>query len=214
MKRLILLMTCVCALVLGVNASAKTDAATSLASALKPVAAFKAEFHQTVVDEDGETLEEYSGDLSVKRPGKLFWKSKQPFAQTLVSDNKKIWFYDEDLKQVTIRNASVALTQTPALILSGDVTELKKKFAIQLVKQTDKQSSYVLTPLEKSGLFETLILTLENGVLAQLQIKDSLQQTTTISLYQVNSKASIKDSLFKFKIPKGAKVINDDKRKS
>jgi outer membrane lipoprotein-sorting protein len=50
--------------------------------------------------------------------------------QTMVSDGKKVTLWDPDLEQATIKKLDERLTQTPALLLSGDVSKISQSFDI------------------------------------------------------------------------------------
>ncbi|MEM8594528.1 MAG: outer membrane lipoprotein chaperone LolA [Pseudomonadota bacterium] len=186
------------------------SASESLAFHLKPVTSFTANFHQKVIDEDKQVVETLSGEMSVKQPGKLHWTTNKPFSQTLVTDGKQLWFYDEDLKQVTVKKVVSSLMQSPALILSGDIKSLNKNFKVKEVAQKSSGKNFSLTPLKDNSMFETLNLILKDGKVSQLIIRDALQQKTIITLSNVKQNVKLNNTLFSFKAPKGVKVVKQD----
>lgn len=44
-----------------------------------------------------------SGTMALQRPGRFRWQTLQPMAQLMVADGQKIWIYDKDLEQVTVK---------------------------------------------------------------------------------------------------------------
>ena len=42
------------------------------------------------------------GTVAFKKPGKMSWEYKTPEAQSFVTDGDTLWFYQPDLKQVTL----------------------------------------------------------------------------------------------------------------
>lgn len=41
--------------------------------------------------------------MMLSRPGKFVWRIEKPYKQQLVGDGEKVWMYDPDLRQVTVR---------------------------------------------------------------------------------------------------------------
>ena len=78
-----------------------------------------AAFVQVVQDKQGQVTERATGQLSISRPNRFRWDYQQPYAQTIVADGKKLWLYDPDLDQVTVRLLEQGLGATPAMLLSG-----------------------------------------------------------------------------------------------
>src|SRR3990172_7508337 len=76
----------------------------------------QAQFEQTVINEKGKTLESSKGKVYLQRPGKFHWDYEQPYVQSIIGDGQKVWIYDQDLEQVTIRPMQKAIGSTPALI--------------------------------------------------------------------------------------------------
>ena len=79
----------------------------------------RAEFTQTVVGKSGKAPQTSSGTMLISRPGKFAWLIDKPYKQQLVGDGEKVWMYDPDLRQVTVRKFDAALGSTPAALLVG-----------------------------------------------------------------------------------------------
>src|SRR5947208_437148 len=60
-------------------------------------------FEQQVMDRAGKVVERGSGSFTFARPGKFRWVYDKPHPQTLVADGQKLWIYDPDLQQVTVK---------------------------------------------------------------------------------------------------------------
>src|SRR5471032_1958701 len=98
-----------------------------------------ARFSQLTLDGGGTQLQETAGEMAVQRPGLFYWKTDAPNEQTIVSDGQKVTLWDPDLEQATIKKLDPRLSQTPALLLSGDVSQISQSFDI-----TSKQASGVI----------------------------------------------------------------------
>jgi outer membrane lipoprotein carrier protein len=128
--------------------------------------------------------------------------------QLLVSDGQKVWLYDPDLEQVTIQKLDQRLTQTPALLLSGDVSKIEDSFTITY-KQSGNVTDFVLKPKTSDTLFDSLRLSFRSNVINDMQLIDSVGQRTNILFFNVKMNEPVNASEFVFEIPKGADVIQE-----
>lgn len=167
-----------------------------------------ARFSQLTLDGSGTQLQETNGEMSVKRPGLFYWHTDAPQEQVVVSDGQKVTLWDPDLEQATIKKLDPRLNQTPALLLSGDVSKINDSFDITS-KQTSNVIEFTLKPKSKDTLFDTLSLSFGNGVINNMRLVDSVGQRTDILFSGVKANQPVPASKFKFDIPKGADVIQE-----
>ncbi|WP_172152358.1 MULTISPECIES: outer membrane lipoprotein chaperone LolA [Pseudomonas] len=192
-----------------VSALADEDAsAQRLTVLLSQAQTISARFSQLTLDGSGTQLQETAGQLVLKRPGLFRWHTDAPMEQLLVSNGEKVWLYDPDLEQVTIQTLDKRLTHTPALLLSGDVSEIRENFAISH-KEGGNVVDFMLKPKSKDTLFDSLRLSFRSGVLNDMQLIDSIGQRTNILFLSVKMNEAVDDSLFSFEIPEGADVIQE-----
>jgi outer membrane lipoprotein carrier protein len=114
----------------------------------------------------------------------------------------------EALEQVTIKKLDQRLSQTPALLLSGDVSKISESFDIS-AKEAGGVIDFTLKPKTKDTLFDSLRLSFRNGMVNDMQLIDSVGQRTNILFTAVKANEAIAASKFKFDIPKGADVIQE-----
>jgi outer membrane lipoprotein carrier protein len=81
-----------------------------------------ADFKQVLINEAGDPVQTSYGIFYLQRPGKFRWDYQRPFQQQIIANSGKVWFYDTDLEQVTIKKLDESLGSTPALLLSGEVS--------------------------------------------------------------------------------------------
>ncbi|KMM81098.1 outer membrane lipoprotein chaperone LolA [Pseudomonas deceptionensis] len=167
-----------------------------------------ARFSQLTLDGSGTQLQETAGEMSVKRPGLFYWHTDAPNEQLMVSDGQKVSLWDPDLEQVTIKKLDQRLTQTPALLLSGDVSKISESFDITS-KQAGDVMDFTLKPKTKDTLFDSLRLSFRGGKINDMQLIDSVGQRTNILFTGVKVNEPVPASKFKFDIPKGADVIQE-----
>jgi len=72
------------------------------------------EFEQRIYNRERKLTQESRGSLAFSRPGKFRWTYSKPYSQLIVGDGTRVWVYDEDLNQVTVRRLDQALGATPA----------------------------------------------------------------------------------------------------
>ena len=70
-----------------------------------------------------------TGTFKFARPGKFIWTYVKPYEQVLQADGDKLYLYDKDLNQVTIKALGNAIASSPAAILFGSV-DLDKNFEL------------------------------------------------------------------------------------
>ena len=167
-----------------------------------------ANFSQLTLDGSGTQLQETRGDMVLQRPGLFYWHTDAPQEQLMVSDGQKVSLWDPDLEQVTIKKLDQRLTQTPALLLSGDVSKISESFDITS-KEAGGVMDFTLKPKTRDTLFDSLRLSFRNGMINDMQLIDSVGQRTNILFTGVKANEAIPASKFKFDIPKGADVIQE-----
>jgi outer membrane lipoprotein carrier protein len=190
----------------GVTLAEQTDAGESLRLFLGDVVSLKADFTQSLFTADSKTPQVSSGTLLIKRPGRFRWEYEQPALQLVVCDGGRIWMYDEDLEQVTVRPVDETLRGTPAMLLSGQAT-LDDTFEI-LKSYSDGELDWVdLKPRDGSPEFVSLSIALRQGILQRMELTDSLGQVTQVELDDIKVDAEVADDLFVFEPPPGVDVI-------
>ena len=190
------------------SAHADAQDVTRLSQLLEKSKTITANFSQLTLDGSGTQLQETKGEMSVQRPGPFYWHTEAPQEQTMISDGKKVTLWDPDLEQVTIKKLDQRLTQTPALLLSGDVSKISESFDITS-KQAGDVMDFTLKPKTKDTLFDSLRLSFRGGKINDMQLIDSVGQRTNILFTGVKVNEPIPASKFKFDIPKGADVIQE-----
>ena len=185
-------------------------AATMLSKKLAVISSFKANFHQAVKDSSGEVMQEFRGEITIKKPGKLYWRSFEPLVQTVVTNQEKQWYYDADLEQLSIQRVDAKISHTPAMILNGKAEQLNEHYTIELLKKQGDLYVFILRPLDKNSLFESLELHFDGQIVSRLIMADSLQQTTVIEFSNSQLNPAVDDSLFEFVPPPGTEILVDE----
>jgi outer membrane lipoprotein carrier protein len=199
-------------LVLALPARAADDAVARVADYLAGVRTLSASFVQVVRDREGRITERATGSFSLARPDRFRWDYRDPYEQVIVADGKRLWLYDADLQQVTVRGLEEGLGSTPALLLSG-AGRLEDSFGSLRVERDGDWTWCRLKPLATTSDFETVSLALgPRGELAAMELADKLGQTTRIDFNGLTRNGPVDERLFRFEPPPGADVIGDSAR--
>lgn len=163
-------------------------------------------FVQTQTDEHGELVTSGGGIVAISRPGKFRWSYDQPYEQLMVCDGAKIWAYDPDLAQVTVRPAGEALAGTPAELLATKA-RLADNFTVADLGDEQGFRHVSLQPKSDQSDFKSIELWLKAGVPQRLRFSDPLGGTTDVALRDLKVNTAIHDSKFRFTPPKGVEVV-------
>ena len=169
----------------------------------------RAEFSQVVLDENLVPLEESAGRLWISRPGRFRWNYYPPFAQQIVADGNRIWIYDIELEQATVRDQRSVLERTPALLLAGQ-GDLRTDYVIEDLGQQGSVVWISLQPKASEGSFAEVQLGFQNDTLRLIQLLDHLDQITRIVLSHVEENPQIPASQFRFTVPVGVDLIEGE----
>ncbi|MBC7780473.1 MAG: outer membrane lipoprotein chaperone LolA [Proteobacteria bacterium] len=165
-------------------------------------------FTQTVFDRNGRRVQEASGTMQFSRPGRFRWEYEKPYSQLLVGDGERIFIYDRDLNQVTVRRLDRALSGTPAALLAGS-NDIEKSFTLTAQGTQDGLDWLEAVPRAPESTFATVRLGFAQNVLAAMELTDALGSRTLIRFQELQRNPKLSAQLFRFVAPKGADVLED-----
>jgi outer membrane lipoprotein carrier protein len=186
-----------------------TAPATALDAYLSNLKTLRAEFTQVVTDGQRQVVQKARGVLSIKRPGRFRWELTPDGGaapQLMVADGKNLWFYDQDLEQVSVKSAATALTATPASLLSGD-GKLGEFFDVRPDGKSDGFTWVRVVPKRADADFREARLAFKTTDLKRMVLKDKLGQTVTLDFVSSARNAPVADADVTFQPPAGADVI-------
>jgi len=168
----------------------------------------RADFSQTVIDASAFSLQESSGVLIMQRPDKFLWDYQRPYQQAIIADGKKIYIYDADLEQVTIKPMLKSMGDTPMLMLSSGGA-LGESFVITETGEEAGLEWLQLKPKEQQSNFTMMRLAFDKQTLRIMELVDSFEQTTRLQFSEVKRNPRIDNALFRFVAPPGVDVIEE-----
>lgn len=185
-------------------------AANDLNSLLNATTTMQANFAQTVYDSHGKMIQQSTGMMALERPGKFRWDVKKPIPQLVIANGTKLWVYDPDLEQVTIRTVQQGAGDAPALLLSNNTAALLANYNVKLLPQGGSADQvFTLTPKNSGGMFESVNLGFANNQIVSMQMVDGLGHKTNIQFNQIKVNGAVSSALFTFNPPNNVDVIDD-----
>ncbi|MGH8563461.1 MAG: outer membrane lipoprotein chaperone LolA [Gammaproteobacteria bacterium] len=201
------------ALVLAMGSAQAAGAATApLDEFLKGLVNLKAGFEQVLLDEEGVERERSQGTFYLSRPGRFRWDYERPYQQSIVADGRRVYVYDKDLEQVTVKSLQKALGSTPALLLGGEVN-IEDHFVVSRGAPAEGLVWLELGPKDaraarESGGYAQIRLGFAGSSLKRMDLRDNLNQTTRIEFKNAERNPSLDPSLFTFTPPPGVDVLD------
>lgn len=189
--------------------AAAADAADRLAGLLAGARTMTATFEQTITGGNGVVTQQSNGVMSVSRPQLFRWQVKTPFEQLIVADGKQVWVHDPDLMQAVVRPFDQQLSDTPALLFSGDVKKISQHFEVSLLEEKGDVVRFDLKPRGEDNLFDVLRVGFKAGKLREMALQDNLGQKTRIHFNDVKLNSAVPASAFVFTPPPGTDVIRE-----
>ena len=168
----------------------------------------KARFAQIIVDKNLKQLQQATGTMQFARPGKFRWEYEKPYEQLIVGDGSRLWVYDKDLNQVSVRKLDKALGDSPAALLAGS-NEIEKIYSLANLGNQEGLDWLEAVPKSKENAFERIRLGFSPSGLEAMELRDQFGQITVIKFAAVERNPKLAPELFRFVPPKGADVISE-----
>ena len=188
-------------------ALAKVDEST-VESYFSNLNSMQTDFVQTVFDDKARVVETSSGRMYMQRPGRFRWDYQQPFAQVIVADGERLWHYDSELEQVTVRRMDSALSSTPLALLSG-AAPIEQVFSVERAVTRDGLQWFELSPKDAQAEFKMLRVAFEGESLKLIELEDVFNQRTRLDFNHLQTNAAIDPALLRFQPPPGVDVVGD-----
>ncbi|QNR95849.1 outer membrane lipoprotein chaperone LolA [Stenotrophomonas sp. 169] len=168
------------------------------------------QFSQQVFDTRGKVKETTSGRVALSAPRLFRWEYQRPHVQQIVADGSKVWMYEPDLEQATVRaqgkeeqNSPLTALINPALLdQQYDVSEeAAPRDGLQWLSLTPKR--------ETEASFQFAALGFNAQGLARMEITDAVGQRTQISFSGWKRNPTFARGTFTFTPPAGTDVIGE-----
>nr|VFK29369.1 MAG: outer membrane lipoprotein carrier protein [Candidatus Kentron sp. MB]VFK74764.1 MAG: outer membrane lipoprotein carrier protein [Candidatus Kentron sp. MB] len=204
-----------------VTASAETvpnglSASQRLHRFLERVDTLSAHFEQTLFDETGQRLEDAWGIAYLARPKRFRWEYREPYRQTIVSDGKQVWFYDQELAQVIVKPWNAFTPETPAALLTlsrppEEIFTIQNIASPRISTASEPARHWVrLIPKSRDATFTDIRLGFGKKTLEVMELSDNFGQITRLVFSKLVINEGLKLKLFSFTPPEGVDVVGED----
>jgi len=191
------------------SASAFAGARDDLGAFTRGLKGLDGQFAQQVYDANGKLKETSQGQVALSAPRLFRWEYVKPYPQLIVADGKKVWVFEPDLKQVTVRPQGAEEQNSPLAALI-DPTRLDAMFVVKDNGSNGGLNWLSLQPkTEGDASFRSAKLGFNAGGLAKMEIVDALGQKTEISFSGWKRNPSFPATTFKYAPAKGVDVIGE-----
>lgn len=194
-------------LVLG-GTAAHAAASNDLTRFFDRVRSVSGSFEQVVTGDDNKLLERSDGSFWIARPGKFRWDYARPYNQEIVADGERVWVYDPELRQVTVRPLDTSIGNTPALLLAGQ-GRIQDHFIVRDLAARDGVAWMELKPRSAEADYQAIRIGFRNGQLHALELAGGFGQTTRVTFRDTRENAAIGKERFAFRVPNGVDVIRE-----
>lgn len=193
---------------------------SKLQDTYKQAGSMEADFTQEVYQASLARTKTSKGHIQLKSPNRVRWEIHEPEASVLVSNGKKLWYFNPDARgkgkgQVILRNPRDLQAQPIFRILTGSAP-LEKDFKITKtervagVAKDQRLTAITLEPKKPlSDLKEATLKVDSKYMISELILNNLSGNRTKISLQNQVLGASLPAALFEFKPPEGTEVLRN-----
>jgi outer membrane lipoprotein carrier protein len=165
-------------------------------------------FVQRVFDANERIVEQSRGELAMATPNLFRWQYTEPFQQLIVADGSRVWIYDPDLEQVTVRDQGDAENDSPLSVLL-DPAGIEARYMLQELGEAEGADWLRLLPLEDGGEIRFADLVFQDGVLRAMHLHDTLGQRNVLLFDEWARNPGFAADSFRFEVPEGVDVVGE-----
>jgi len=193
-------------LVLSLPVMAENNANQLLDEVRNGLQSMSADFEQYEIDANERQSEILKGKMWLNAPDQFKWEYFDPAPQLIIANGEKVWIYDEDLEQVTIKQQNS--TQNPIYVLLNK-NETDKNYQVKLEETAGDLQWFNMTPNVASDEIKQVWLGIDNNNIKILKLKNQLDNIVVFEFSNVIRNPELPDDFFTFIPPEGIDIIRD-----
>ena len=148
------------------------------------------------------------GSVVFAKPGKMRWAYQAPEESLVVSDGKWLWVYDpahQEVQKLPVGEGFLSGAAIQFLLGEG---EIRRDFEVTAETCSDAKVELVLVP-RRDASYEKLRVRSDpaTGELLETTVIDLLGNVTQIAFSGIRTNLAPADDQFRFRAPKGVRVI-------
>ena len=177
---------------------------------------FRASFNQTLTNGTFKRRSSSTGEVLLKKPGRMRWNYKTPETKTYVSDGDVLWLYEPEDKQAFKQELKGSQLPAALAFLTGK-GKLADEFDIALAKDppvgTSRDYVLALSPRQPQAQVKSLLFVVDpdSFFVRETFIVDAQGNTNDILFTDVKINVRLPESTFHFTPPAGVRVVDTNK---
>lgn len=194
----------------GLAADAHAGARDDLKSFTSGLRGLDGQFSQQVFDTRGKLKESSSGRVALSAPRLFRWEYTRPHPQLIVADGAKVWVYEPDLEQATVREQGSEEQSSPLTALINPALLEQQYDVSEEAAARDGMQWLSLTPKRETDTnFQYASLGFSAGGLSRMEVVDAVGQRTVIDFSGWKKNPGFAAGTFKFVPGKNVDVVGD-----
>jgi len=177
---------------------------------------FRASFNQTLTNATFKRRSASTGEVLLKKPGRMRWNYKTPETKTYVSDGDVLWLYEPEDKQAFKQELKGSQLPAALAFLTGK-GKLSEEFDISLAKDppvgTSRDYVLALSPRQPQAQVKSLLFVVDPDTffVRETYIVDAQGNTNDILFTDVKINVRLPEATFHFTPPAGVRVVDTNK---
>ncbi len=168
------------------------------------------QFSQQVFDARGKVKETSSGKVALSAPRLFRWEYMRPHPQLIVADGKKVWVYEPDLSQATVREQGEQEQNSPLTALINPALLDRQYDVSEEAAPRDGMQWLSLTPkVNTEASFQYAALGFGKEGLGRMEVVDAVGQRTVIDFTGWKRNPSFAANTFRYTPGKDVDVVGD-----
>lgn len=166
-----------------------------------------ASFQQVVTGPNGEMLQSAQGLLEMQAPNRFRWEYAKPSRQLIIADGHKIWIYEPDLRQVTVKPQDALNADNPLSALASPQTLERFYTVSELPEKQGMRWLQLLPKHAESSPFDKAWLGFDGVGLRRMRLYDNLGQVSEFSFSRWKRNPVLAENHFRFTVPKNVDLV-------
>ena len=180
------------------------DPMALLAGVREGLTGLQAHFTQYELVENNQKVDPNSGQVWMQVPALFRWQYVEPIEQLIVADGEKVWVYDEDLEQVTVKAQDNELN--PIYVIIND-EKSQQHYDIKHEMSRQDIDWISLTPKVRNEEVQTVWLAVHEQTIIQIKVVNQMGQTMGFEFNDIQKNPDMPEDMFTFVPPEGVDVV-------
>jgi len=179
---------------------------------------FRASFNQTLTNTAFKRRSPSTGEVLLKKPGRMRWNYKTPDPKMYLSDGDLLWLYEPEDKQAFKQDLKSSQLPAALAFLTGK-GKLGSEFDIAFAKDppVGGPRDYVLrlSPKQANGQVKSILFVVDPDTffVRETLITDAQGNTNDLLFSDIKINTHIPDATFRWSPPAGTRVVDPSKMK-